>query len=364
MKFGIVTQGYIRKDGDELSRVKQVILEGQATERYGLDSFGVAEQHFKFPTNSTGAIDVIMSWVAATTERIRLKPAAVIPALHHPLNVAERWATIDTLSGGRVDFGIGRGNTPKTADAFEVPIPETNARTIEALEIIVKAWTQNEFSHHGTYWNFDDVRLTPHPVQSAHPPLSMASVSVGSCAQAGSLRLGLMGASNNLEWHQIEDRLNAYRAAWETGTAIEHATPNSEVTMFAPLHVAKSNQLAREQVEFGIVEYTNRAMLQDIKNHELTYGTSKGMDTTGQFYDNFDGLLDLTALAVGDPDYAIEKILKLAEYEIDELVFHIDYAPHDELLECIRLVGEEVVPAVKQELAARDARRQVAAAGS
>lgn len=360
MRFGIVTQGYIRKDADELTRVKQVVLEGQATERYGLDSFGVAEQHFKFPTNSTGAIDVIMAWVAATTERIRLKPAAVIPALHHPLNVAERWATIDTLSGGRVDFAVGRGNTPPTANAFEVPIPETNERTIEALEIIVKAWTHDAFSHHGRFWNFDDVRLTPHPVQSPHPPLSMASVSVGSCTQAGSHRLGLMSAANNLEWHQIEARLDAYRAAWATGIALPHATPNAEVAMFVPLHVQKDGQAAREQVEYGIVEYTNRAMKQDLRNHELTYGSTKGMDTTGQFFDNFDGLLELTALAVGTPDYAIEKILRLAEFEIDEFVFHVDYATHDEIIECIRLVGEEVVPAVKQELAARAARRQAA----
>lgn len=359
MKFGIVTQGYIRKEADELTRVKQVILEGQATERYGLDSFGVAEQHFKFPTNSTGAIDVIMSWVAATTERIRLKPAAVIPALHHPLNVAERWATIDTLSGGRVDFAIGRGNTPPTADAFQVPIPETNARTLEALEIIVKAWTQNEFSHSGDFWQFNNVRLTPHPVQSPHPPLSMASVSVGSCEQAGSHQLGLMGAANNLEWHQLEARISAYRAAWEKGTPIAGATPNSEICMSVPLHVAKTSAEAREQVEFGIVEYTNRAMLQDIKNHERTYGHSKGMDTTGQFYDNFPGLLDLTALAVGDPDYVIEKVLRLCEYDIDEFIFHVDYATHDQILECIRLVGEEVVPAVRSELAARAAQRPV-----
>ncbi|WP_033292577.1 LLM class flavin-dependent oxidoreductase [Amycolatopsis jejuensis] len=353
MKFGIVTQGYVREDADELTRVKQVVLEGQATERYGLDSFGVAEQHFKFPTNTTSAIDVVLSWVAATTERIRIKPGAVIPALRHPLAVAENWATLDTLSGGRVDFAVGRGNTPKTADAFEVAITETNARTLEALEVIVKAWTEESFDHHGEFWNFDDVRVTPHPVQSPHPPLSLAAVSVGACSLAGSNRLGLMGAVNNLEWPQVEDRLRAYREHWDTGSTIAGATPNADITMYVPLHVAPTAQAAREQVEFGIVEYTNRAMKQDLRNHELTYGNTKGLDTTGQFFDNFDGLLDLTPLCVGTPDYAIEKILRLADFGIDELVFHVDYATHDEILSCIRLVGEEVVPAVKQELSAK-----------
>ncbi|MFC0449204.1 LLM class flavin-dependent oxidoreductase [Rhodococcus jostii] len=360
MKFGVVTQGYVRKDGDELTRIKQVVLEGQATERYGLDSFGVSEQHFKFPTNTTAAIDVVLAWVAATTERIRIKPGAVVPALRHPLAIAENWATLDTLSGGRVDFAVGRGNTPKTADAFEVPVTETNARTLEALEVIIKAWTNDEFDHHGTYWNFDQVRVTPHPVQSPHPPLSLAAVSVGACGLAGQHRLGLMGAANNLEWHQIEDRLRAYRESWETGTTIAGATPSADVSMFVPTHVASTMQAARDQAAYGIVEYTNRAMKQDLRNHELTYGTTKGMDTTGQFFDNFDGLMELTPLCVGTPDYTIEKILRLAEYDIDEVVFCIDYATHGELLECIRLLGEEVVPAIKQELAARDGRRSAA----
>jgi len=350
MRFGIVTQGYIRNDSNVYDRVRQVILEAQAAEHYGLDFFGVSEQHLKFPTNSTGATEVILSWVAATTERLRLQPGAVIPVLHHPLNIAERWATIDILSGGRVDFAVGRGNTPKTADAFQVPIGETHARTVESLEIIVKAWTKEEFSHDGEFFTFDTLRVNPRPLQSPHPPLSLAAVSVGAAAMAGSLRLGFMGTTNNLEWHQVQERLDAYHSAWDEGATIVGAAPNATVNLHVPCHLAATVEQASSEVEFGIIEYTNRAMKQDILNHQRTYGSAKGMDTTGQFYDNFAGLRDLTPMCVGTVEESVEKLVRLHLMGVDEIGLVLDYATHEQLLECIRLIGEELIPRVRQEI--------------
>jgi len=172
---------------------------------------------------------------------------------------------------------------------------------------------------------------------------------VGSCAQAGSRRLGLVATSNNVRWSQVHARLNAYREAWETGTVFAGAIPCSNINLQVPIHVAKTSQLAREQVEFGVVEYANRVMKQDLLNHRLTYGNDKGMDTTGEFYDNFQGLLDLTPLAVGSPQYCVEKLVRVhEEFNVDEITLHIDYATHEQLMECIRLIGEEVIPEVRR----------------
>lgn len=350
MKYGIIEQGYVRKDTDPSGRLRQLVAEAQAADTYGFDSFAVSEQHFKFPTNSTGALDVILPWVTATTN-LRILPSAVILSLHHPLAVAERWATIDVLSEGRLDFAVGRGNTPKTADAFQVPHKETNARTMESLDIIFRAWSGEEFSYEGDFWQFKDVRVHPTPMQRPHPRVSLAAVSPGSAGLAGTHRLGYLGGMHWLRWSQVHDRINAYNEAWESGSAFEYAEPLRHISLQVPTHVARTSQLAREQVEFGVVEYANRAMKQDILNHKLTYGSAKGIDTTGEFYDNFQGLLDHTSMLVGSPDYCIEKLLRIhEEYDIDEVVFHLDYATHEELLECIRLLGEEVLPTVKKEI--------------
>lgn len=353
MKYGVIEQGYVRKDADPFKRVKEVIAEAQAADSYGLDFFAVSEQHFKFPTNSTGALDVLLPWVTATTN-LRILPSAVILSLHHPLSVAERWATIDVLSDGRLDFAVGRGNTPKTAAAFQVDPKETNARTMESLEVIFAAWTGEVFSHSGEFWQFEDVRVHPIPFQRPHPRVSLAAVSVGAVQLAGANQLGYLGGMHWLRWSQVHDRINAYNEAWSGGTPLPHAEPRKNISLQVPLHVARTSQAARDQVEFGIVEYANRAMKQDLLNHQLTYGTEKGMDTTGEFYDNFQGLLDDTSLCVGSPQYCIEKILRIhEEYDIDELSFHIDYATHEQLVECVRLLGEEVLPVVKSEVSRR-----------
>ena len=351
MKYGIIEQGYVRQDADPHERVLQLIAEAKEADRVGLSTFGVSEQHFKFPTNSTGALDVILPWVAATTN-LRMLPSAVILSLHHPLAIAERWATIDVLSGGRLDFAVGRGNTPKTASAFQIPHTETNARTLESLDIIFRAWSGETFSYEGEFWQFEDVRVHPIPVQKPHPRVSLAAVSPSSAALAGRHRLGYLGGMHWLRWSQVHDRVNAYNEAWETGEAFEYATPVRHISLQVPTHVAATDRLAREQVEFGIVEYANRAMKQDILNHQLTYGSAAGMDTSGEFYDNFDGLLEHTSMLVGGPQHCIDKLLRIhEEFDIDEVVFHLDYASHEELVECIRLLGEEVLPAVQKELA-------------
>lgn len=347
MRIGITSQGYVRKDADVRDRVRQVVEMAQAAERYGLDFFGCSEQHLKFPTNSTGATEVILTAAAATTERIRVRPGAVVMSLHHPLNVAERWATIDLVSNGRLDFAVGRGNTPKTAAAFQVDVKETNARTAEGLAIVLKAWTHDEFSWDGEFWQFEDVRVNPCPQQNP-PDVWWAAVSVGAAALAGQMRLGYMGTCNNLEWHQVEERVTGYRDAWAGGQALENARPNERIVMSIPTHVARTMEAAREQVEYGIVEYTNRAMKQDLLNHELTYGNTAGMDTTGEFFDNFQGLLDKTSLAVGSPEYAAEKIARFHELGVDEVALAMDYATHEQLLEAIQLIGEEVAPLVRK----------------
>lgn len=324
MKFGIATQGYVRTDSNVHERVKHVVAMAQVAEQCGLDFFTITEQHLDYPTASTGATEVILAAVAATTERIRIRPAGVLMALHHPLNIAERWSTLDVLSNGRLDFTIGHGNAPTTAAAYQIDRNEINGRTVESLALVLNAWSHEQFSWEGEFWQFDDVRVCPSPLQSPHPPLFWAADSAGSAATAGSMRLGFMGRANNLEWHQIEAYVEAYRDAWACGQALESATPNASMTMHVPTFVAPTMEAARAGVEFGFVESTR----------------------------DFQSLLDKTSLAVGSPEYAAQKLARFHRLGFDGLALSMDYAPHEQLLESIQLVGEEVVPLIRREIEA------------
>ena len=108
---------------------------------------------------------------AARTERIRLGTAVVVLPWHNPVLVAEQAATLDLLSNGRLDFGVGKGYRAYEFSGFCIPQEEATERFDEAMEVIRKAWTsQGRFSHHGKRWHFDNVVVEPSPIQQPHPP--------------------------------------------------------------------------------------------------------------------------------------------------------------------------------------------------
>jgi alkanesulfonate monooxygenase SsuD/methylene tetrahydromethanopterin reductase-like flavin-dependent oxidoreductase (luciferase family) len=114
----------------------------------------------------------MLSWLAGRTTRLRLGTAVMVLAWHNPMLLAEQIATVDVLSGGRLDLGVGRGYRHNEFHGFAMNADEAEARFTESLGVMTRAWTTPErFSHHGAFWHFDDVILEPPPLQSPHPPL-------------------------------------------------------------------------------------------------------------------------------------------------------------------------------------------------
>ena len=127
----------------------------------------------------------MLAYLAAKTQHIRLGTAVVVLPWHNPVLVAEQVATLDLLSGGRVDFGVGKGYRQAEFDGFCIPIAEATERFDEAMEIIRKAWTsEGRFSHHGKRWHYDNIVVEPEPLQRPHPPLWLAAGSHDSVRRA------------------------------------------------------------------------------------------------------------------------------------------------------------------------------------
>src|SRR5436853_937520 len=102
---------------------------------------------------------------AARTRRLRIGTAVSLAALYHPLRLAEEVALLDMLSGGRVNWGAGRGFAHAEFNAFGVPVEESAERFREVVEIVLKAWSQDRFSFHGAHYRFDDIEVLPKPMQ-------------------------------------------------------------------------------------------------------------------------------------------------------------------------------------------------------
>ena len=134
-------------------------------EELGMHSAWIGEHHFnEFGTNASP--EIMLTAVATRTERIRLMPAVTVLPLHHPLRVAENWATVDLVSGGRVDFACGRGFDKHEYDRFGVDFERNAEMLSESLEIVHRAWTEpGRWSYDGAFYTFEDVEIVPKPVQ-------------------------------------------------------------------------------------------------------------------------------------------------------------------------------------------------------
>src|SRR5439155_12445661 len=164
---------------------QDVLDQIQLAEDLGWECFWFTEHHFLLYGGPMPNPAAIMSAAAARTSRIHLGSAISILPLHHPVQIAEDYAMVDVISNGRLEFGIGLGNTAVDFQVYGVPREERRDRFEEASDVIVKAWTNERFSHEGRFWQFNDVPIYPRPVQQPLPSMWVAGHSPESLGWAG-----------------------------------------------------------------------------------------------------------------------------------------------------------------------------------
>ncbi len=173
--------------------VADITAEAILADELAMHSAWIGEHHF----NSLGVLscpDLVLAYIAARTRHIRLAPAVTVLPLHHPIRVAEQWATLDLLSNGRVDFAAGRGYDRREYEPFHVSFADNQSIFEEGMELVQRLWSADgRISHRGTHYQFDDVRITPKPVQQPLPAY-VASFSKPSIELAARLGCGLIVA--------------------------------------------------------------------------------------------------------------------------------------------------------------------------
>ena len=191
--FALSDNHYVdnRRGANQL--IADILDEALYAEEVGLHSAWIGEHHF----STLGVLscpDLVLAQVAAKTTKIRLAPAVTVLPLHHPIRVAEQWATLDLLSNGRVDFAAGRGYDRREYAPFHVSFDDNQAIFEEGMEVVRRLWAADgPISHHGAHYNFDDVAITPRPVQRPIPAY-VASFSRPSIELAGRLGCNLIVA--------------------------------------------------------------------------------------------------------------------------------------------------------------------------
>jgi alkanesulfonate monooxygenase SsuD/methylene tetrahydromethanopterin reductase-like flavin-dependent oxidoreductase (luciferase family) len=225
----------------------------------------LVEHHFT-GWNQVSATLQLLTWLAARTTTLRLGTAVLVLPWHNPVLLAEQAATLDLLSGGRLDFGIGKGCRNFEFQGFNILPKEAQARFDEALEVILKAWTTRErFSHEGAFWRFTNVIVEPPPRQAPHPPLWMAAgspASIKRVAQSGHNLILDQFASTDL----LRERI-----------ALFHAEREACARHFDPMQVMVARDMCivnNEREREAAIEHNNRI-------HARNLSVSRAPDRAG-----------------------------------------------------------------------------------
>lgn len=194
MRFGLFGGAHAPRAtlSDPARGLREFIETSVEAERLGFFSTFLVEHHFSGSGQVSAPLDVL-SWVAARTTSIRLGTAVIALPWHDPVLLAERAATLDLLSAGRLDLGVGKGYRHSEFAGFCVSADEADARFAESLAVIRKAWSADEpFSHQGRFWRYDRIVVEPPTAQKPHPPVWIAANKPASIRTVAALGANLL----------------------------------------------------------------------------------------------------------------------------------------------------------------------------
>ncbi len=178
MKVGILQFFGWRDRSVTLNSVYESALERfSIMDQTGYDAVWLAEHHFS-SFSVCPSVHMMGTMAAARTKRLRIGTAVSLAPFYNPLRLAEEVALLDVLSGGRVNWGAGRGFERSEFAAFGIPGEESGPRFHETVDIVLKAWTNQRLSYEGKYYRYDGVEVLPKPLQAPHPPVWMAASSL------------------------------------------------------------------------------------------------------------------------------------------------------------------------------------------
>ena len=289
--------------------------------------------------------DLALAHIAARTKRIRLAPAVNVLPLHHPIRVAEQWATLDLLSDGRVDFATGRGYDRNEYGPLQANFAENAAVFAEGIEIVQRLWTSAApLTHHGKYYQFDDVRITPMPLQRPIPTY-IGSFSKPSIELTARLGLGLVvaaGAASSIHGG-LKQAADTYREA----CAAQGRAPGRLVTSYF-IHFADTKQqerAARERQLRYHKECTSHALPGDPATAPANY--SYFAPIVARYQTMKPEEFTENAVLLGSPAQiadTLKRKVEAAGYDEAILYFNLGLKPHAQVKDEMARFMAEVAP--------------------
>jgi len=354
MKFGLLYEMETPRPWHALSEYNtywEALAQIELADRLGFDYVWEVEHHFLEEYSHSPAPEVFYGAVTQRTKNIRIAHGVrLLPFnFNHPIKIAEQAAVLDILSNGRMELGTGRSTTAQELDGFNVDYDRTREEVKEALEIIVKAWTEEVLEYDGKLMKIPPRRVVPKPIQKPHPPMWMACVAPDSYEMAGDRGLGVL--SFNFNWDQVRLMMEMHRKACAqrsnpipkvineafAGVAIMHVAENKEEEALGLdgarwfLHnVAKLFEPLMAKNKLYSYEYLRNVFAMDLDPKDASDAQLK----------------EHHMVVVGNPDEVINKLENFRKAGLSQVICfkQAGRIPHANIMQSIKRVGKYILP--------------------
>lgn len=328
---------------------RQTLEEIELADRLGFGCAWFVEHHFMRHYSHSSKPDLILAALSQRTRDIRLGLGVIPLPLHHPVHVAERVATLDVLSGGRLEVGIGRGFSPEEFAVFGKEMGESRRYAAESLEILRRSFDRRPVTFHGEHYCLEDKDILPHPVQTPHPPLWTAAVSPESFTWAAREGLGML-AGPFKPWLMTRQDIKHYLADWT------HPAP-PRIGMTIGIVCLPDRKKARETAKQALTWFYKELYRTTLPVLERLYPSYEHFRDLGRFRDLMKLGINLTMLetfgmaVAGTPQDCVEQLRKYQAAGVTNMLLAVGAgaAPTEVVRESLACIAQEVAPALAQE---------------
>ena len=349
MKFALFLLGsWTEPEASAQSRIFGEMLEqAEYAEELGFDSIWIAEHHSS-RYGICPSLMPLLSHISARTKKIRIGAGVSVLPLREPISLAEESAMLDVLSKGRLDFGVGRGSADYEYGNFNIGFETRDARTQEALDVILGLWTQDDFSYQGEFYQVNELTIAPKPVQQPHPPVYMAvSRTPASVDVAVERDLPILTSFSTPE----ADNLGLFSLYAERCAAAGKDLPVEAMPYFRFVHLEEDEASARE--------YPRQSMtwVRDLGGYRrtITQGDEINVDldhwrrvrtVEPASYES-----ELESAYFGTPEQCVQRITRLRdEHGIGYFGASMSFGhmEHSKVMRSMELFAREVMPKFRQ----------------
>jgi natural product biosynthesis luciferase-like monooxygenase protein len=346
MKFSLfyLTTYFPEVHGSERGLYAQILEQIDEGERIGLHSVWLAEHHFFDYGGHVPSIPVLGATIAARTTKMKIASGIAMIGLQDPIRVAEQFAMLDQLSGGRVIFGIGRGFQKCEFDAFQRNLDDSRIAFEEAHEVIRRAWTEERFSFDGKFTRVKNLRVIPKPLQKPMPPIYVACTFTPQSfhwtgAQGHNLMVVPYAAP---DLAIVKQNVDLYRSA----LAGSGRSTGGDVICASHMYCAASAEKGKEEPRAPLMRYLARfsESTRDAQHSEAYAGYDGLSEALTKF--DYDTFLYPNRVIFGDPDQCVERVRALEAMGVTHVGLVIDFGglAREQILRSLERFRQYVIP--------------------